>query len=230
MIKFPTELDHSYDKSTEKKQTTQRSSSLAPITNQPKQPSRVDHSFAGDKPKKNVSSVNTRGEKKQPTEIDTRGRTLVSQGQGVDMKQDVEHTINIMKEYMDNIEKVAAQNQEKEKEKLEQMKVEREREVERLIAKYSNKTQAGLASHQERKKVIGDLLLTYGKQNKNKSQYLNLNTDLAFPAQTVQTRRIITPSPRKEAAMKVEETEDSDLFILRSRRPRPTSLHLIINE
>ena len=228
MIKFPTELDHSYDKSTEKKQTTQKSSSFAPLTLQPKQPSLVDHSFAGDKPRKNVSSINTAGDKKQPTEIDTR--SLVSQGQGVDMKQDVEHTIKIMKEYMDNIEKVAAQNQEKEKEKLEQMKIEREKEVERLIAKYGNKTQAGLASHQERKKVIGDLLLTYGKQNKNKSQYLNLNTDLAFPAQTVQTRRIITPSPRKEAGAKVEETEDSDLFILRSRRPRPTSLHLILNE
>jgi len=231
VVKSPTEVDHSYDKSTEKKPTTEKSSSLAPLDQEPKQPSHVDHSFAGDKPKKNVSRINTAGDKKQPTEIDTRAKSLVSQGQGVDMKQDVEHTISIMKEYMDKIEKVAAENQEKENEMMEEMKVEREKEVARLIAKYGSKSQAGLTSEQERRKVIGDLLLTYGKQNKNKSQYLNLDTGLTLPAQTLnQSRRIITPSPRRETEVQLEDTGDSDQFILRSRRPRPTSLRLILNE
>ena len=226
MINSPTRVDHSYDKSTEKKQTTQKSSSFAPVT-QPKLPSYVDHSYAGDKPKKGVTSINTRGDKKLPTEIDTRG--LVSQGQGVDMKQDIEDTINIMKEYMDNIEKVAAQHQEKEKEALQQMKMNREKEVEKLIKKYGSKTQAGLASDEKRKEVIEDLLLTYGTQNKKKSDYLN--NDQTFPVQTLQNKRkIITASPRKKVEVKTETSPASETFILRSRRPRPTSLHLILNE
>ena len=221
VIKSPTRLDHSYDKSLEKKEPTLRSHSFAPVKKQPKIPTALDHSLAGEKPKKPVSAVNTGALKKPPTEVDTRA--LVSQGQGVNMKQDIEETINIMREYMANIEQGAAQQQLQEK-------LEREREVERLIEKYGSKAQASPATDLDRKKVIEDLLLTYGKKNKERQR--DIHTENTIRSKIFQSVVQIKPrTPRKETAENAKETETVMIqqFNKKSSRPRPTSLHLILN-
>ena len=221
VINSPTRLDHSYDKSLEKKEPTLRSHSFAPVTKQPKIPSALDHSLAGEKPKKPVLNVNTGALKKPPTEVDTRA--LVSQGQEVNMKEDIEETINIMREYIANIEQGAAQQQ-------LQVKLEREREVEKLIEKYGSKTQSSPAAGQNRKKVIESLLLTYGKKNKEKQR--DLHTENTIRSKTFQSVVQIKPrTPRKETAENPKETETvlTQQFNKKSCRPRPTSLHLILN-
>ena len=222
VINSPTRLDHSYDKSLEKKEPTLRSHSFAPVTAQPKIPTALDHSLAGEKPKKPVLNVNTGAVKKAPTEVDTRA--LVSQGQGVDMKQDIEETINIMRKYMANIEQGAAQQQ-------LQLKLEREREVEKLIEKYGSKAQSSPAPEQNRKKVIEDLLMTYGKRNKEKQR--DIQTENTIRSKAFQSVVQIKPrTPRKETPENPKESEAvllTQQFNKKSCRPRPTSLHLILN-
>ena len=221
MINSPTKLDHSYDKSVEKKEPTLRSHSFAPVTKEPKIPSAVNTSLAGEKAKKPILNVNTGALKKPPTEIDTRA--LVSQGQGVDMKQDIEDTINIMREYMANIEQGAAHQQLQEK-------LVREREVEKLIEKYGSKGQPSPAADENRKKVIEDLLLTYGKKSKEKQR--KLQTENTIRSKTFQSVVQIKPrTPRKETAENQLEAETvlTQQFNKKSCRPRPTTLHLILN-
>ena len=222
VINSPTRLDHSYDKSLEKKEPTSRSHSFAPVTKQPKIPTALDHSLAGEKPKKPISNLNTGALKKPPTEIDTRA--LVSQGQGVNMKEDIEETINIMREYMANIEQGAARQQ-------LQVKLEREREVEKLIEKYGSKAQSSPAPDQNRKKVIEDLLLTYGRKNKERLRNLQTENTIRNKTSVVQIK---PRPPRKEVPETPEKTETEAVvltqqFNKRSCRPRPTSLHLILN-
>ena len=82
----PTSQDHSFDKSTEKKQPTTASSSYAPLDQEPKQVTAIDFALAPKAPKKSPTFEDTSGgSNKQPTHIDTRSNIMIDEAQVVSL-------------------------------------------------------------------------------------------------------------------------------------------------
>ena len=83
VLKSPTTEDHSFDKSTEKKPPTTKSSDCAPIVSEPKKITSIDFSYANPEvPKKSPTFDDTSGNSnKKPTTIDTRNNIMVDHGQ-----------------------------------------------------------------------------------------------------------------------------------------------------
>lgn len=82
-LKSPTEVDHSFDKTSNKKEPTNKCHSLAPVVDEPKKATSIDHSFADPFiPKKSPTFDDTSGNSnKETTTIDTSSNIMIDQGQ-----------------------------------------------------------------------------------------------------------------------------------------------------
>ena len=82
-LKSPTEVDHSFDKTSNKKEPTNKCHSLALVVDEPKKATSIDHSFADPFiPKKSPTFDDTSGNSnKETTTIDTSSNIMIDQGQ-----------------------------------------------------------------------------------------------------------------------------------------------------
>ena len=233
-LKSPTAIDHSYDKSVDKKKPTLMSSSYAPIDAEPKEVTVISYSFQPDIPKKSPTFDNTSGScDKVPTYIDTRSSLMVDTALDANIENDPQETIVMMKNYIENVERKAKEKQNRENE-------EKRKQIQKLMEIYGRKGDDVVVSG-DREKMLRELMDQYGGQ-KRKVEARTLAVPSQHPTESKTLLRKISVSPRIRNEMSESRSYDNRIEIeqrdhdtseepviekTRSyRRQRPTSLRL----
>lgn len=210
--------------------------------------------LAPEAPKKSPTFDDTNGsENKKPTEITTRSRNMVDRGQVAKIQNvSEEETISMMKEYIEKVEKRAAEQENKENEKKREIRKKKEEQVQELIRMYSKKSTTKIIEPEKKGEILKELLQQYGKQKKEISSNTIAKDQKLAPESTDMklktTPRKISVSPRSQLHFSStstdsfearnqdqekdptrEKPESPESFNRKSSRPRPTTLKITLN-
>ena len=163
-----------------------------------------------------------------------------------------EETISMMKEYIEKVEKRAAEQENKENEKKREIRKKKEEQVQELIRMYSKKSTTKIIEPEKKGEILKELLQQYGKQKKELSSNKIAKDQTLAPESTDMklktTPRKISVSPRsqlhfsststdsfearnqeQEKNTTREKPESPESFNRKSSRPRPTTLKITLN-
>ena len=158
----------------------------------------------------------------------------------------------MMKEYIEKVEKKAAEQENKENEEKREIKKKKEEQVQELIRLYSKKSTTKIIEPEKKGEILKELLQQYGTQKKElPSNKIVIEQTLApepVDMKLKTTPRKISVSPRSQLHFSStstdsfeprdqeqdthpsrEKRESSETFNRKSSRPRPTTLKITLN-